>query len=222
MSKIDGVDLESVEEDFKRNLYILLLFYRQLIELLEIFFSGDLLINDDELNIIYLKICYKIEKILENQGFENLKDLEWKPFKRLIFSEEDYAKEEWEYLGKMNCYNFINSLEDIFIRNGENKYPLDAEDQKLLDYIKDYIIKYYNYKKNYEKKWLNNIENNVNKLKQNKNKHYENIKEFSLEFIQDEEIKNLLIKDWKEAIIAFKNRLFKAPMYYVVQFLKHC
>jgi len=77
MSKIDEVDLENIGEDFKRNLYRLLLFYRQLTQLLEIFFSGYWLISADELNRNYLRLCSKINAILKKPGFENLAGYDW-------------------------------------------------------------------------------------------------------------------------------------------------
>jgi len=117
MSKIDEVD--PVREDFNRDLYRLLLFYRQLTQLLETFFSGYLLIVDDELNRNYLRLCNKIKEILEKPGFENLAGYDWIPFANLrTFPDPDYHL-EWEYGGQQICGNFLSAIEEVFVKTGE-------------------------------------------------------------------------------------------------------
>ena len=212
MSKIDEVDLENIGEDFKGNLYRLLLFYRQLTQLLEIFFSGYLLISADELNRNYLRLCSKINEILKKPGFENLAGCDWQPFNSLRALDPDAPDVDWEYGGQQICGNFLNAIEEAFINSGEKTYSLNDEDQRLLDSIQNYLERYRSYKSGYEKRWLQRVEKQAEDWRKKQEKPRVEITEFGFEFIRDEEIKNLLIRDWKEARKALHNELYKATV----------
>lgn len=152
----DGSETGCKDEDFERQVYRLLLFYKQFIQLLESVLSGYLAITTDEINMIYLRLCGTIEEILEKPGFENLTQLYWRPFENLrsIRSEEV----DWEYIGQQICGDFLSAIEEIFINQGENAYLLDMDDQKLLAHIESYAKAYTDYKKRVEAKWLERIE----------------------------------------------------------------
>jgi hypothetical protein len=212
MNKIDEVDLENAGEDFKRNLCRLLLFYKQLIQLLETFFSGYCLIPTDELNRNYLRLCSKINEILKKSGFENLAGYNWQPFGNLRALDPDAPDVEWEYGGRQICGNFLSAIEEVFINSGEKTYPLNDEDQQLLDSIQNYLERYHSYKSSYEKRWLQRVEKQAEEWTKKQEKPQVEIPEFGFEFIRDEEIKNLLIRDWKEAKKAFQNELYKATV----------
>ena len=212
MDETDKVDLENVGEDFKRNLYRLLIFYRQLTQLLENLFSGYLLIVTDELNKIYLRLCSKINKILKEPGFENLASYIWRPFKNLRTLNPDAPGADWEYGGQQTCGDFLSIVEELFIESGEKTFPLEDEDQQLLDSIQEYLEIYINYKNNYEKRWLQGVEKEAEEWKKKQGKSQLELPEFGFEFIRDKEIRDLLIRDWEEARLAFKNRLYKATM----------
>jgi|Deesub1362B_J571_1020462.scaffolds.fasta_scaffold01069_10 hypothetical protein len=212
MSKIDEVDLENAGEDFKRNLYRLLLFYKQLTQLLETFFSGYLLMSTDELNRNYLRLCSKIKEILKNPSFENLAGYDWQPFDNLRALDSDAPGVEWEYGGRQICGNFLSAIEEVFINNGEKTYPLNDEDQQLFDSIQNYLERYRNYKSSYEKRWSQRVEKQDEEWRKKQEKPQVEIPEFGFEFIRDEEIKNLLIRDWNEAQKAFENELYKATV----------
>lgn len=95
----------SKKEDFSREIHRILLFYRQLNQLLEIYFSGYLMIFNDEINRNYIRLCTRIKEILEKPGFEDLAQYEWKPFDNLRVISPDTADIEWEYIGKQICGN---------------------------------------------------------------------------------------------------------------------
>jgi len=212
MSKIDKVDLENMGKDFKRNLYRLLLFYKQLIQLLETFFSGYLLILTDELNRNYLRLCSKIKEILKKPGFEKLAGYDWQPFNNLRALDPDAPDVDWEYGGRQICDNFLSAIEEVFINSGEEMYTLDDKDQQLLDSIQNYLERYRSYKSSYEKRWLQGVEKLAKDWGKKQEKPQAEIPEFGFEFIRDEEIKNLLIRDWKEARKALYNELYKATV----------
>ena len=134
-------------EQFYRDIHYLLIFYKQLIQLLYSFFSGDILIPTDEINQNYLRLCNRIEKILSNKSFENLLPLEWRPFENLRSLDPDAPDVDWEYGGHQLCGDFLSYVEDIFIKNGEKTYPLEEDDILLLNKIQNYIKNYMSYKK---------------------------------------------------------------------------
>lgn len=211
MNKAHGFGFGNTDEYFNRNLYTLLLFYKQLIQLLEIFFSGPLIITDDEFNRNYLRLCVKICEILEKPGFENLSKYEWRPFDNLKALDPDVPEGDWLYRGQQICGDFLSAIEEVFIANGEKTFPLSDEDKQLLSSIRDYLEKYQIYKNNYVKKWLKEIEKFAEKWKNSQETQME-IPEFNFEFIRDTEVKKLLIKDWKEAKEAFHNKLYKSTI----------
>jgi len=200
MSESKKADIRKRKEDFDKEIYRLLLFYNQLTGLLETFFSGYLMIPTVEINRNYLRLCDKIEKILEKPGFEDLVLYDWCPFDNLTSLDPDAPDFEWEYKGRQVCTNFLSAIEKIFISTGEKRYPLDAEDQQLLSYVKTYLDKYRRYKRGYETKWLEGI------------KTQSELPQFNFEFIRDAEIKSLLIKDWEEAKKASQNGLYKSTV----------
>jgi hypothetical protein len=200
------------KESFNREIYRLLLFYKQLTQLLETYFSGYLGIPTDEINTNYLQLCNKTRKILEKPGFEDLAGHNWQPFDNLRALDPDGADIDWEYGGQQVCGNFLSAIEEIFIITGEKTYPLDAEDRQLLSYIQTYLEKYRNYKRDYEKEWLRSVERQAQSREKREEKPRVHMPQFDFEFIRDKEIKALLTRDWEEAQEAFRNELHKSTV----------
>lgn len=199
------------KENFDKDIYRLLMFYKQLLQILESFFSGHILIVDDKLNIYYLKVCHKIEEILKKPVFEKLARYEWRPYKNLRTPDDVEAPgADWEIRGLQLCSNFLSTIEEIFISRGEKVLPLDEDDKELINQIQDYLKDYKNYKKNEETKWLQNMLS-ITKKSQKINDH-SGLPHFDFHFIKDKEIKELLIKDWEEAKKAFQNGLYKSTI----------
>lgn len=152
MSEINKPDIENADGKYNKEIFRLLLYYKQLNELLETFFSGGLIIVTDEINKNYLRLCNVISEILKNEGFANL-SYEWRPFDNLRTLDPDVPEAEWEYVGQQICSNFLSNIEDIFIKNGEKAYPLEANDLQLLSTVKTYLDEYRHYKKERTNKW---------------------------------------------------------------------
>nr|QNO58090.1 hypothetical protein OJKMNAAM_00012 [Methanosarcinales archaeon ANME-1 ERB7] len=201
-----------IEENFDMEIYRLLLFYRQLIQLLETYFSGHLMIPTDEINRNYLRLCNKIVKILGNPGFEDLTRYEWQPFVNLRVLDPDAPDAAWKYGGQQVCGDFLSAIENLFIGTGEKTYSLDTEEQQLLTHGQTYLDEYRSYKKDYEKRWLQKVEKQAEDWKKKEEKTQMKMPQFDFKFIRDKEIKNLLTKDWEETQKAFQNELHKATV----------
>ena len=212
MSKITNRQSESRKENFNKEIYRLLLFYKQLAHLLQIYFSGYLTIPTDEMNRNYLRLCSKIREILEKPAFENLAGHNWQPFDNLRALDPDGPDIDWEYGGRQICGNFLSDVEEVFISAGEKKYPLDTEDHQLLSHIQTYLEKYQSYKRNYEKRWIQEVEKQAEARNKREEKPKVEIPEFDFQFIRNKEIKNLLARDWEEAQKAFHNELHKSTV----------
>jgi len=208
------VDRQSgdTKENFNREIYGLLLFYKQLTQLLETYFSGYLMIPTDEINTNYLRLCNKTREILEKPGFEDLGRHNWQPFDNLRALDPDGADIDWEYGGKQICGNFLSATEEISIVTGEKIYSLDTEDQQLLSRIQTYLQKYRNYKREYEKEWLRSVEKQAQGREKREEKPRVHMPQFDFKFIRDKEIKTLLTRDWEEAQKAFHHELHKSTV----------
>ncbi|RZB29360.1 MAG: hypothetical protein AEth_01177, partial [Candidatus Argoarchaeum ethanivorans] len=201
------------EENFNREIYRLLLFYKQLTQLLETYFSGDLIIPTDEINRNYLRLCNKIGGILGKPDFKDLARHNWQPFDNLRTFNPDAPDSEWEYGGQQVCGNFLSAIDELFIGTGERTYPLDTEEQQLLTHVQTYLEKYRSYKTDYEKRWLQKSKKEAEEdWKKRGEKTQMKMPQFDFKFIRDKEIKNLLTKDWEEAQKAFQNELHKATV----------
>lgn len=212
MAQIIPPQSGDTREHFNREIYRLLLFYKQLTQLLETYFSGYLMIPTDEINRNYLRLCNKIGKILEKPGFEDLVGDNWQPFDNLRVLDPDAPEVEWEYGGRQVCGNFLSAVEEIFIIGGEKTYPLDTEDQQLLSHIQTYLEKYRIYKRDYEERWLQSVEKQAEDRRKAEEKPQVEMPQFDFNFIRDEEIRNLLTSDWQEAQKAFHNELHKSTV----------
>ena len=133
-------------------------------------------------------------------------------FNNLRALDPDAPDIDWEYGGRQICGSFLSAIEEVFINSGEKIYPLNDEDQQLLNSIQNYLESYRSYKSSYEKRWLQRVEKQAEEWRKKQEKPQVEIPEFDFEFIMDKEIKNLLIRDWKEAREAFHNELYKATI----------
>lgn len=152
---------EDNEIKIGKQTFRLILFYKHLLHLLDVFFQGYLMITEDRLNVNYLRLCSKIEDILQQTGFEDLAGKDWRPFENLR-GLSDVADVEWEY-GRQLCGDFLSTVEERFISQGEKEYPLDTADAQLLHEIQEYIEVYRKQKADYEKRWLQRVEKEAEK-----------------------------------------------------------
>lgn len=150
---------------FLSNLYLLKVCYRKLINVLEVFFGGDLIIEDEGLNEFYLKICWMIEKALKVKGFEELKKEYKRPFENLLsaIDDTDYLEGEWELVTRREMKEFCGKIEQCFIRAGKivtpeiKKFLSLPENKLFFDTLDKYLTVFKKYKHRYERKWFENV-----------------------------------------------------------------
>lgn len=212
MTEIKEAGIGDRKENFNREIYRLLLFYGQLTELLETCFSGCLTIITNESNRNYLRLCNKVKGILEEPGFEDLALHNWQPFNNLRFLDPDVPNAEWEYAGQQVCGDFLSAIEQVFISAGEKTYPLDRQDQQLLNSVKTYLQEYSSFKRERENRWLQEIQKQAEEWKKKQGKPQVETPQFDFEFVKDNEIKKLLANDWGEAQKAIQNGLHKSTV----------
>jgi hypothetical protein len=135
-----------------KNLFMLHMYYKELSRLLNVFFSGDILVIHEEININYLKICAKISETLERSGCEQLKVHEWKPYSNLLVFDEYTFDDDWEMEKYPQVCSFLTEIENLFIVNGEKEFPLSIDDLKFINSIKMNTKAYAEYKKVHERK----------------------------------------------------------------------
>lgn len=202
-------NIEQTREDYEKGVYRLRLFYRQFIQLLEDFYGGYLVVQTDEINTNYLRLCSKIHSIVENPGFEKFRSDNWNPIDNLAsYSEGD--EEGWSIVGRQECGNFLSIIEKEFISLGEKVYPLEKDERDLLNRIQSYSEQYREHKK---KNW-DHLYNNIERQAEATGLVETTIKfpQIKFDHIGDEEIKGLLVKDWEEIQTACQNGLYKATV----------
>lgn len=202
-------DFGGKKEDFEKEVYRLLLFYRQVYQILENVFRGSLFFLSGEVNTNYLRLCTKVEEILKKPGFEDLSRLNWRPFQNLLSLDPDAPDAEWEYGGQQTCGDFLSAIEEVYIGTGEKVFPLNINDQQLLSEMKNYLNKYIAYKKEREAVWLQNLKKISQDSVTERNTKFP---QFDFKFIGDSIIRNLLSSDWEEAKKAFDKGLYKSAV----------
>lgn len=135
---------------YSNNLYRLLVFYRELLELLDIYFNGYLIIITNDIALTYLRLCNKIDEILSDPNFTEMRD-GWKPVENLRDLDPELPGEEWEYSGKQICNNYLSFIEELYVKDGEKDCSLSQEDSKFLIEIQADIKRYKIYKKDQER-----------------------------------------------------------------------
>jgi|GEM_PF-858150 len=131
-----------MEDEFELNLYRLLLFYKILIDLLDSFFDGPIMIFEDELNRNYLRLSAKIEDILSMESFKNASIDVNIPFNHLRSLDPDCPECEWQYGGKQICGDSLSDIESYYIKHGEKEYELSIADQEFLSSMMSYLSQY--------------------------------------------------------------------------------
>lgn len=143
-----------MREENLRNLFVVRTYYKELSRLLTIFFSRDILVIHEGININYLRICAKISEKLEKSDCEQLKAHEWKPYSNLLIFDEITFDDEWKYDKYPLISDFLTEIENLFIINGEREYPLSDEDLLFITAVEMNTNAYARYKKIQERKFF--------------------------------------------------------------------
>lgn len=146
--------------DSDKNIYRALVFYNELINLLDSFFRGYFIITTDEISLTYLRLCNKMIEILDQPPFKDSLYV-WRPVDNLRNVDPDYPEGEWDCGGKQLSNQFLSDIEQMYVVNGENQYSLDPDEANFLGSVRDSINKYKRLKSHKENTLMqNSISNN--------------------------------------------------------------
>ncbi len=86
----------------------------KVLEILEAFFSGYIIVSDLALNAAYLKLGTEVEDFLAEPEFDVLRTYYQRPIDSLLVANGGEAQLDWEYLGKQGYLNFLAHLEEVY------------------------------------------------------------------------------------------------------------
>jgi predicted nucleotide-binding protein len=124
--------------------------------------KGSLIVVDEDTNKMYLKLCKKIDELLKDPVFENIRNEDWKPFENIRESDIDV---HWEYVGIQRCERFTSLIEELALEYNEPQNYLTDEDIQFFDSISAYLDKYKDYKTNIETNFENQISKKIESQK---------------------------------------------------------
>jgi len=136
--------------------------------ILEVFFDGYLGIPDEKLNILYVKICLIVEKIIRSEASGSIHDLQQRyrrPFESLY---EHWGEGDiwWDDGGMQQLtLDFQAAIDEAFISLGEPR-TADLITTEFISEIDEYLTLYSKNKQARERKWLENVEKQAEKFKQ--------------------------------------------------------
>jgi len=141
--------------------------WHQLYAILDVYFSGYLVMPDEKLNFYYVRICLIIEKVLTGEELGLIRDL-WeryeRPFKSL-YADWDEGDIYWKDGGvKKRTLEFKGAIDEAFVSLGEPKF-VDLATNKFLSEIDDYLTTYAANKEAKEARWAKNVEKQAKKFR---------------------------------------------------------
>ena len=157
--------------------------------ILEVFFGGYLGIPDEKLNILYIKTCLIVEKILTSEETGSIHDLQQRysrPFESLY---EHWGEGDiwWDDGGMQQLtLDFQSAIDEAFVSLGELRIA-DLITTEFLSEIDEYLTLYSKSKQSRERQWLEKVEKQADKFKQDsqdKTTFYQGAKR-KLGFIKD-------------------------------------
>ncbi len=122
-----------------------------MIDLLDVYSSGYLLISDEKLQHLYLKAVLSIESFLKFDGFEDVRNEYSRPFQSL---------EEWEDID-IGWQDFLRPkmarakglVDEIWIAEGEPRWQ-DPQLERRIKELYEYLVEYKAYKARQEQAWV--------------------------------------------------------------------
>jgi len=142
--------------------------WRRIHTILEVFFGGYLGIPDENLNLLYVKTCLLVEKILKSEDTGSLNDIQQmyrRPFESLY---EHWGEGDiWWSDGGMQQFtlDFQAAIDEAFVSLGEPRFT-DLITIEFLKEIDEYLTLYSKSKQATERRWLKNVEKEAEKFKQ--------------------------------------------------------
>jgi len=188
------------ENLFKKDLFRLRIFYHLLRQFLYVHFGPSYILHtDEETNSIYLELCFKIEDILKKPEFSELTSIPWKPFENILDVDTEYPEGDWEYGGHQICDNFSSKIDELYIKNGKQEFPLSPSESTYIKKFENFLSGYKNYKKSYDEAWLEKIKKTAKQWNANQSVQIE------LPQISTNSPYQLVFSDLKDSLDALNN-----------------
>jgi len=124
-----------------------------------------ILLQSQQMNAIYLTICQKMEKILEDDILSDISNKYHRTIENLLELDPEYPEGAWELGGQQSIFGFQSLIQETLIR--ENEYTkLSDNVSKLKELIKDKINKHIDERAECSDKFLAGIDKESNRLKE--------------------------------------------------------
>ena len=201
-------------------LYLLRALYARVWVILDAVCTGKLIVPDTPLNRYYVKLCLLIENLLEAPSLSDLKKDYRRPFETL-YNVDDV---DWEYDGSVFVSEYLGRIEELWILNGQ-KIHEDPQVHSFLQQLDRYIEEYQKRKNKIEanfipavKKAAEEYMKDVGEFKlaeltdQEKVPQKEILPDSQFQFVKDDILKRLILRDYKELKKVYDIGAFKSVM----------
>lgn len=145
------ITLDAKTLSFNSNLFFLRLYYKKLLEILEIFCGqgSHIAFRNEQLNGVYTVLKSFVEAILAREDFKELAKSAPQLFESLIGDIEE-TDIEWDFLSK-EAYAFLGKIEKLYIFAGNPIVKIPKELMDVFTKIDKIIVVH---KKHAEKEWV--------------------------------------------------------------------
>ncbi len=186
------------KKDYLYNLFLLKTFYPRIIQIFDSMKSGFVMYDDLSLNQIYISLTEKIDNILNQKEFSDLKKDSPEIYDNLLGISEE-LDHSWEFL-KSDLLYFFGKIEKRCIINKVKEYKLPKETENFIKSV-DFAISKHAEK---VKKGTNEFCKEVKKLSKDNSK--KGTKNQKVEFLEDKS--SLVMNDKECQLPPFKNEYF--------------
>jgi len=133
-------NLLTPEAQFRVKLFLLKMYYKKIIEILDAFKSGCVLIEDDRLNHYYVRLIIIIENILNDHKFEEINEKSPYIYRSLLgeLQEIDFS---WEVV-RGHAMGFLAEIDKQCILRQVPNYKLPIELTDSIKWIDDAILEH--------------------------------------------------------------------------------
>lgn len=109
-------------------------YYLRLMQVIDIYFQSNQK-RDEKLNEIYLKLCSKIEKLIEECNIAHLKGNYIRPFRTLFSAQKEMNESVTTFMNVKNTMNaFYGEIQRVIVENEEKKIK-ETDLKKIDDYL---------------------------------------------------------------------------------------
>lgn len=116
-----------------RTIQMLMIYFGKICQVYDTVASGDIGFDDGHINRMYLLLTIRFERLLEQKGFEQLREQKPDIYETLMGNYEDIDM-AYEFL-RPELWNFYGKLERLWLEavDGLGAFELKQDEQKLLD-----------------------------------------------------------------------------------------